>query len=106
MSDLIDRQEAIDAVTRTMVSIPTADGKDLMHDENRIRAEDILVIKRLPSTEPEIIRCKDCKHFEYDHLYIIQGIPVLGHEVCNAWGDGCKTDETGYCFMAERRTDE
>lgn len=24
-----------------------------MHDENRIRAEDILVIKRLPSAEPE-----------------------------------------------------
>ena len=53
-----------------------------------------------------IIRCKDCKHFEYDHPYIIQGIPVLGHEVCNAWGDGCKTNENGYCFMAERRTDE
>ena len=58
------------------------------------------------TAEPEIIRCKDCKHFEYDHPYIIQGIPVLGHEVCNAWGDGCKTDENGYCFMAERRTDE
>ena len=55
--------------------------------------------------EPEIIRCKDCKHFEYDHPYIILGIPILGHELCNAWGDGCKTDKNGYCFMAERRTD-
>lgn len=54
----------------------------------------------------EVVRCKDCKHFEYNHPYIIQGVPVLGHEVCNAWGDGCKTDENGYCFMAERRTDE
>lgn len=53
-----------------------------------------------------VVRCKDCKHFEYNHLYIIQGIPVLGHEVCNAWGDGCKTNENGFCFMAERRTDE
>lgn len=53
----------------------------------------------------DVVRCKDCKHFEYDHPYIIQGVPVLGHEVCNAWGDGCKTDENGYCFMAERRTD-
>lgn len=64
----------------------------------------------LIDTEPtvdvvEVVRCKDCKHFEYDHPYIIQGVPVLGHEVCNAWGDGCKTDENGYCFMAERRTD-
>ena len=54
----------------------------------------------------EVVRCKDCRHFEYDHPYIIQGIPVLGHEVCNAWGGGCKTDENGYCFMAERRDGE
>lgn len=53
MDDLIRRQAAIDAVTRTMVSIPTAGGKDLMYDVNRIRAEDILVIKRLPSAEPK-----------------------------------------------------
>ena len=52
----------------------------------------------------DLIRCKDCKHFEYDHPYIVQGLPVIGHEVCNAWGDGCKTDENGYCFLAERRT--
>lgn len=51
----------------------------------------------------EVIRCKDCKYFEYDHPYIIQGVPVLGHEVCTAWGDGCKTSEDGYCFLAERR---
>lgn len=53
----------------------------------------------------KVVRCKDCKHFEYNHPYIIQGIPILGHEVCNAWGDGCKTDENGYCFMAERAND-
>lgn len=54
----------------------------------------------------ELIRCKDCRHFEYDHLYVVQGIPVLGHELCNAWGEGCKTSENGYCFLAERKTDE
>lgn len=64
-------------------------------------------VEKLPAADVvKVVRCKDCKHFEYDHPYIIQGIPVLGHEVCNAWGDGCKTDENGYCFMAERRTDE
>ena len=61
---------------------------------------------RVMLSQPEIIRCRDCKHFDYYHPYIIQGIPVLGHKVCNAWGDGCKTDENGYCFLAERRTDE
>lgn len=54
----------------------------------------------------DIVRCKDCKYFEYDHLYIIQDIPVIGHLVCNKWGDGCRTDENGFCFMGERRTDE
>lgn len=59
-------------------------------------------IKHAP-TVVELVRCKDCKHFELDKPYIIQGIPVLGHECCNAWGDGCKTDPDGYCFLAERR---
>lgn len=40
---------------------------------------------------------------EAEWPYIIQGIPLLGHECCNAWGDGCKTDPDGYCFLAERR---
>lgn len=53
----------------------------------------------------ELIRCKDCKFFEYDHPYVIQGMPILGHEVCNKWGNGCKTNENGWCFLAERRTD-
>ena len=51
--DTIDRQLAIDALTRKMVSIPTAGEKDLMGDVNRIRAEDISVIKRLPSAQPQ-----------------------------------------------------
>lgn len=53
-----------------------------------------------------VVRCKDCKHFHYDMPYVIQGIPVLGHKVCDFWGDGCKTDENGFCSYAERRTDE
>lgn len=60
-------------------------------------------LETMTSAQPEIIRCRDCKHFELDKPYIIQGIPLLGHECCNAWGDGCKTDPDGYCFLAERR---
>ena len=59
-------------------------------------------LNNMPSAQPEIIRCKECKHFHYDMPYVIQGVPVLGHEVCDAWGDGCKTDENGYCFLAEK----
>lgn len=95
MSDLISRQAAIDGFYEMASDI----------DHLCTVGDYISFLESLPA-QPEIIRCKDCKHFEYDHPYIIQGIPVLGHEVCNAWGDGCKTDENGYCFMAERRTDE
>lgn len=51
-SDTINRRQAIDALTRKMVSIPTAGEKDLMGDVNRIRAEDISAIRRLPSAQP------------------------------------------------------
>lgn len=54
----------------------------------------------------DLVRCRECKHFHYDMPYVIQGIPVLGHEVCDFWGDGCKTSENGFCSYAERRTDE
>lgn len=54
----------------------------------------------------KIIRCKDCKYFHYDKSYVVFGIPVLGHEVCDKWGDGCKTSENGFCFMAERRGEQ
>ena len=97
MSDLISRQAAIEAVD----DLPNCyNGFSDTYDKSCI----IGLLEELPPAQPEIIRCNECKHFEYDHPYIIQGIPVLGHEVCNAWGDGCKTDENGYCFMAERRT--
>ena len=64
------------------------------------------ILEQMPSAEPGIVRCKECKHFHYDMPYVIQGIPILGHEVCDFWGDGCKTNENGFCSYAERRTDE
>ena len=47
-------------------------------------------------------KCKDCKYFEYDSLAMVTGIPlIVAHEICEKWGDGCKTSEDGYCFMFE-----
>ncbi len=95
MSDFISRQAAVDAM-------------NYADDMGTIRSIlDVLdVLRTLPSADVvEVVRCKDCIHFELDKPYIIQGVPVLGHEVCNAWGDGCKTDQNGFCFMGERRTE-
>lgn len=104
MDDLISRQAAIDVIDAVFPVDPMK--SEYAQGIACGAALAKTYVEQLPSAQPEIIRCKDCKHFEYDHPYIIQGIPVLGHEVCNAWGDGCKTDENGYCFMAERRADE
>jgi hypothetical protein len=52
----------------------------------------------------EVIRCKDCKYFEYDTVAKVDGVPlIVGHEMCNKWGEGCKTSENGYCFLAETK---
>lgn len=52
----------------------------------------------------EVIRCKDCKYFELDHIEKVESIPlIVAHEICTRWGNGCKTSPDGYCFMAERR---
>ena len=61
-------------------------------------------LAKLPSAQPEIIRCKDCKHFEYDHIENVKGIPlIVAHEICMRWHNGTKTSENGYCFLAERK---
>ncbi len=54
----------------------------------------------------DIVTCGECVYFHYDKPYIIQGIPVFGHEVCDFWGDGCKTNPNGFCSYGERRSDE
>lgn len=55
----------------------------------------------------ELILCKDCKYFEYDSVAQVDGIPlIIAHEICKKWGEGCKTDENGYCFLAEQKENE
>lgn len=57
MNDLIDRQAAIDAVRSYMADSEIEDGD--------WHADGIAYdIKRLPSAQPEIVRCKNCKYFE------------------------------------------
>ena len=51
--------------------------------------------------------CKDCKYFETDVIAKVGEIPlIVGHEMCSKWGDGCKTNENGFCFLAERKGDK
>jgi len=99
MDDVISRRVAIDAV-ETIGHIATMPDGDKCIRRSAVK----YTLSMLPSAQTEI-RCKDCGHFHYDMPYVIQGVPVLGHEVCDFWGDGCKTSENGYCSFAERKTD-
>lgn len=65
------------------------------------------MVKQLPSVTQKSGKCKNCKYFEYDSVAKVDGIPlIVAHEICNKWGDGCKTSEDGYCFMFEPRESE
>lgn len=56
--------------------------------------------------EPIKEHCKDCKYFEYDSVAKIDGVPlIVAHEICSKWGRGCKTNENGYCFLFESKSE-
>ena len=97
MNELISRQAAIDALEREKSLVERPITETRWFDFGLGRAQDVL--RKLPSAQPEIIRCKDCKfwtHIKRTNRY---------------W---CKTDDGLYdlnpspddfCSKAERRTD-
>lgn len=87
MSDLIDRQAAIDAMEGLPKYFDTTDTLCLDY-------ADVLAVlsEHLPSAQPEIIRCKDCKYWGEKWL-------------CGKW-DYYISNEDFYCGCAERRTDD
>lgn len=82
-SDTISRAKAIDIVTP--------------HDDNRVMRD---ALEELPSAQPEIIRCKDCKHWiPYDWMFS----EVWQSRNINDYPE----DEIGcnYCDMAMKAND-
>lgn len=53
-------------------------------------------LKQMPSAQPELIRCKDCKYNSNP--------PEYGNACCDTFYG--MTDQMGFCHMAERREDE
>lgn len=104
--DTISRQAAIDALEQA---------KEQYFDRRVIIGKMQDVVSNLPSAQPEIIRCKDCKHWRQQTNY--QGAP-LSFGFCesdNMWqslyGETYEvahidTDDDFYCGYAKRRTDE
>ena len=82
MSDLISRQDAIDAINAYLGL--SAVSRTI---QNMTSIQEIL--ENLPSAEPEIIRCRDCKHHD--------GIR------CFRWNSTIITGFDDFCSNAERR---
>lgn len=120
--DLISRQAAIDALERIFnqceeieAHFPDGDpdktGYTMFPDYMTVWK----YLHQLPSEQPEIIRCKDCKHWRQQTNY--QGAP-LSFGFCESedmwqslYGETCEvehidTDDDFYCGYAKRRTDE
>ena len=90
MTDLISRQAAIDALKEAFNPSIT----------NFVKAK--IAIDNLPSAQPEIIHCQNCKHWrEGDAYSYCQKLFNCG--VLDVY-DYMRADDD-FCSMAERRTD-
>lgn len=84
MNELISRQAAINALKRKQDN-----GKgDLSRFYNTIIQHDIEAIEQLPSTQPKIVRCKDCKNYKFGMcLYsMTSGVGKLPNGFCD-WAE-------------------
>ena len=88
MNDTISRQAAIDAICKAGCGSGYCG----------ISCDDVKAIEQLPSAQPEIIRCKDCKFYFSLNRETKSGICDL--TLHQNFGDDW------YCAGAERRTDE
>ena len=81
MNDLISRQAAIEAIDSVLV------------EDESCKVWFKLALQNLPSAQPEIIRCRDCKYNDMP--------PTAGNAGCTLlYG---MTNQNGFCSLAERR---
>ena len=59
--DMIYRQDAIDEIEGITSSMSICVNSDECHGMKRMQRQAVLEITNMPSAQPEIIRCKDCK---------------------------------------------
>lgn len=89
MDKLISLQAAIDAL-RKMQTYKLFAGDDMILIDKAGAQTELMM---LPSAQPDIIRCKDCKHSRFfDPCFY-----------CYEMGGEIIVPENGFCFKAERR---
>ena len=101
VSELVEQKKVFDTIVDvqpTVDAVPTEFHDKCMEIEIKKRMD-------LELNSERVVRCQDCQYFLYDKLYMVEGLPLMGNLVCEKWGNGCRTDENGYCFMGERKED-
>ena len=89
MTDAISRQSVIDMLDETKrIARQNIDGAVLMTFE-RVLDSLVNITNALPTIQPEIVRCKDCKHYEYG--------------ICKKAGLCVNKSPNGFCDWGERR---
>ena len=91
MNDLISRQAAIDGV-KTLHDVAWNNWHEPTLSANVV----LDMIRELPSAQPEIIHCLDCKHFGVDRYKKLTWCSRINY------GYGYQADD--FCSKAERRT--
>jgi len=93
MNDLISRQAAIDAF---LTELTKRERKNLLHTWSTVEVKYFVVdmLEKLPSAQPEIVRCKDCKYSEYP-------APTVTRYRCSLF-DRCVIADW-FCAEAERK---
>ena len=108
MDDLISRQAAIDAMNTRLEDIKLTWRGKVKKGEIAMYLDMRGVIETLPSAQPEIIRCKECKYqnkfFHEDKRRKEGGYYIFGCELADEYSHVCLDDD--FCSRAERRTDE
>lgn len=66
-----------------------------------------MAIKALKDEKP-LVTCHECKYFTSDYAVGVKGLPIplLAGPACTKWGEGCRTYEDGWCYLAERAEDD
>ena len=86
MDNLISRQAAIDALEKLSANYTGVGKREWRPHVRECQYE----IQHMPSAQPEIIRCKECKHSEHWYrdrrrcfLWAKEGISVFNDGFCN-----------------------
>ena len=108
--ELITKQQAIDAIEHITTSMSICVNSDECHGMKRMQRQAVIELANMPPIQPEIVRCKDCKHWiPYDWMFseVWRSKNMADYpedEIGCNWCDmAMKAND--FCSRAERRTE-